>query len=90
MIDDAINIWSEMLSEDDPTYIAKAVKQYIKTDATGYPPSIGQIRVIAKDIRTGELRERQIRLSKLPEPGGVPMPEELKERMEGLFTCKMK
>jgi hypothetical protein len=90
MIDDAINIWSEMLSDDEPAYIAKAVKEYIKTDATGYPPSIGQIRAIAKDIRAAELREQQIRVSKLPEPDGVPMPQELKERMEGLFTCKMK
>lgn len=86
-IDDAINLWSEMLADDRPSDIAKAVKEYIKTDASGFPPTIGQIRTKAKDIRIQELDRRKREQDKLLEPeiNAVPMPEELRQKLEDYF-----
>ena len=68
-IDDAINVWAEMLSEDDPQFTAKGVKEYIKNDTSGFPPSIGQIRGLAKGIRKSEWDARKREQDQLPEPG---------------------
>lgn len=89
-IEDAINLWAEMLSEDDPVNIAKAVKQFIKTDEKGFPPSIGQIRTLAKEIRQMEYDERKRQQDLLPEPKveRVPMPDEIREKIEGLFEIR--
>ena len=88
-IDDAITLWAEMLEDDEPGYIAKAVKQFIKTDAKGFPPSIGQIRTIAAEVRRAEWDERQRQTDLLPEPEieKVPMPDEIREKMMKLFKC---
>jgi hypothetical protein len=86
-IDDAINLWAEMLSDDDPAYIAKAVKQFIKTDSKGFPPAIGQIRTIAAEIRKEEWDKRQRENFQLPEPEieRIPMPDDIREKMQSLF-----
>lgn len=83
-IDDAISLWSEMLSEDDSQFIAKAVKDYIKNDTSGYPPSIGQIRARAAEIRRAEWEARKREQDQLPEPPvkAVPMPDELREKLK--------
>lgn len=85
-IDDAINLWAEMLSEDDPAYIAKAAKQFIKVDAKGFPPSIGQIRTLAAEIRKSEYEERKRQQDALPEPKieRCPCPPEILEKMQAL------
>lgn len=86
-VDDAINLWVEMLIDDDLNYIAKAVKQFIKTDPKGFPPSIGQIRTLAAEIRRAEYDERQRQISQLPEPKPKrePCPPETWEKMQNLF-----
>lgn len=86
-IEDAVNLWSEMLSEDDPVYIAKAVKQFIKTDSKGFPPSIGQIRTLAAEIRHSEWEQKQREIQSLPEPEKerIPMPEDIRAKIETLF-----
>lgn len=82
-IEDAINVWSEMLIEDDTVFTAKAVKEFIKNDRSGFPPSIGQIRGIAKDIKKMEWEARQRETDQLPAPKieRVEMPEELKNKL---------
>ena len=86
-IDDAINLWAEMLSEDDPIYIAKAVKQFIKTDTKGFPPAIGQIRTTAAEIRRAEWEQKQREIQSLPEPEikREPMPDEIRDKLKNLF-----
>jgi hypothetical protein len=86
-IDDAINLWAEMLSEDDMTLIAKSVKQYIKTDSSGFPPSIGQIRTLAAEIRRAEWEHKQREIQSLPEPEikREPMPDEIRDKLKNLF-----
>lgn len=81
--DDAISLWAEMLSEDKPDYIAKAVKDFIKNDSSGFPPTIGQIRSRAREIRIAELEAEKRERDLLPEPEvrGTPMPEELRQKL---------
>jgi hypothetical protein len=86
-IEDAINLWTEMLAEDDARLIAKAVKQFIKTDSKGFPPSIGQIRTLAAEIRKKEWEAEQRELDALPEPEikREPCPPDIMEKMKNLF-----
>lgn len=86
-IDDAINLWSEMLIDDKKENIAIAVKDYIKTDASGFPPTIGQIRSRAKDLRIAELERQKRERDLLPEPDmkGIPMPDELREKFNAML-----
>lgn len=86
-IDDAINLWSEMLSEDKAEYIAKAVKDFIKSDSTGFPPTIGQIRSRAMDIRIAVLEREKRERDLLPEPDlkGIPMPDEYREKFNAML-----
>jgi len=76
-----------MLSDDDSVYIAKAVKEFIKTDSKGFPPAIGQIRTLAADIRRAEWEKRQREIDALSEPEikREPMPEEIREKLSVLF-----
>jgi hypothetical protein len=86
-IDDAITLWAEMLSDDDMTLIAKSVKKYIKTDSSGFPPSIGQIRTLSAEIRRTEWEEQKRRTDLLPEPEAKrePCPPEIMAKMKNLF-----
>lgn len=40
----ALKLWAEMFADDDAALVAGAVKAFIATDRTGYPPTIGQIK----------------------------------------------
>lgn len=60
----------------------KAVKVFIQTDSKGFPPKIGQINCVAKDVLLAEIRQREIETAKLPEPKGVQMPDEMRKLME--------
>jgi len=86
-IDDAINLWAEMLADDKAEYIAKAVKDFIKNDNTGFPPTIGQIRSRARDIHIAELEREKRERDLLPEPElkGIPMPDELREKFNAML-----
>ena len=67
LVNDAITIWSELLSEDNPLHITKALKDFIKTDVTGFPPTIGQIRGLAKEYRYQDFVRAQ-QVEELPPP----------------------
>jgi hypothetical protein len=83
-VDDAIALWSEMLADDASEFIAKAVKHFIKNDTSGFPPSIGQIRTLAAEIRRSEWEKQQREIDMLPAPviKGVPMPDEIRVKLE--------
>ena len=40
----AVNLWASLFADDDPKAVLLAVKSYIVTDTTGFPPTIGQIK----------------------------------------------
>lgn len=86
-INDAINLWHEMLVDDKADYIAKAVKDFIKNDTTGFPPTIGQIRSRARDIRIAELEQEKREKDLLPKPEteGIPMPEEIRQKISAML-----
>jgi len=72
-----------MLQDDKADYIAKAVKDFIKNDNTGFPPTIGQIRSRARDIYIAELEREKRERDMLPEPevNGIPMPDDIREKI---------
>lgn len=83
-LEEATRLWHEMLNEEDAETIGKAVKEFIKSDKKGYPPKIGQIVSIAREMRLSEWRNKKY--DELPEPTiAAPMPEELRQKMERLF-----
>lgn len=89
-IDDAINLWSEMLIEDDAVFIAKATKEYIKNNSSGFPPTIGQIRTLAKEIRKREweAKQRENDLLPAPEPNRELMPEHMRQKYQNYLKGK--
>lgn len=40
----AVNLWTDMFAEDDGVTVLAAVKSFVATDTSGFPPSIGQIK----------------------------------------------
>ena len=59
-IEDALALWGEMFMGDEPLLISKAVKSFIKEDTQGFPPSIGQIKDIAKGIKRRESEDTKM------------------------------
>lgn len=41
---DALRLWYDMFAEDDGVLVGAAVKAYIATSTSGFPPDIGQIK----------------------------------------------
>lgn len=80
-VNDAINLWAEMLADDKAEYIAKAVKEFIKTDTSGFPPTIGQIRTRAREIHIADIEKSKRNLPE-PETKAIPMTPELREMLE--------
>ena len=54
-----VNMWHEMLKEYDENSAMLGLKEFIKTDTSGFAPSIGQI------ISKMETVEKRIRINKL-------------------------
>jgi hypothetical protein len=48
-----------MFLADDSALIGEAVKRFIKNDDKGFPPKIGQITNIAKDIQSEQRKEQE-------------------------------
>lgn len=58
-IDAVINLWAEMF-EEPYEIVGAAVKAFIATDASGFPPSIGQIKEnINKIMRPDQMTEAE-------------------------------
>jgi hypothetical protein len=85
---DAMKVMSVVLKDWEYPHIERAVINFIKTDTKGFPPVPGQLIALAQDIKTDELRKRQIEQSKLPEPEKeyIPMPEEIKQKLREMFN----
>lgn len=57
---DAINLWTDMFSNDDASIVAAAVKSLIDGDDKGFPPTIGQVKAkIRLLVRSDELTEAE-------------------------------
>lgn len=69
-VNEAVAIWSELLSSDNPLHITKALKDFIKTDTSGFPPTIGQIRNLAKEYRYQDTINAEVK--ELPAPERTP------------------
>lgn len=51
-----VKLWNRLFSSADYKSVGKAVEEFISTDLSGFPPSVGQIKsLMAKDITSDEL-----------------------------------
>lgn len=83
-LEDAARLWHEMLKDENANIIGKAVKEFIKSDKKGYPPKIGQIVDIAREISLSEWRSNLHNLSE-PSINAVTMPNEFREMMYNML-----
>lgn len=86
-IDDKIIIWSNALADDDPNLIKKAAIEFVANNQSGFAPNVGRIRGLAKEIRKKEWEERKRQQDLLPEPEikGVPMPDDIRQKLDKIF-----
>ena len=82
-IDDAVILWGDTMMYDFSVTL-KAVKKFIQTDTKGFPPKIGQINAIAKDVLLAEIREKDMETAKLEMPKSE-MPDWLRQKIDEIF-----
>lgn len=49
-LEQVANLWAELFKDDDAAVVAAAVKAFIVNDEKGFPPVIGQIKAIVRDL----------------------------------------
>ena len=85
-IDRAIAFWTSMFDGDDPALVTAAVKAFIATDTKGFPPVVGQIKALMREIsRPEEMSEYEawdMVMKVVANPGYHP--RERKEKFDGL------
>lgn len=52
-------VWADQFAGDEPEIVQMAVKAFVAMDASGYPPSIGQIKHMAYELRNNTTETAQ-------------------------------
>ena len=53
--DKSLKLWAALFSDDNPHEVAVAVKAFITSDTSGYPPTIGQIKSLMVETALSSL-----------------------------------
>ena len=87
-LNEAVTLWHKALNDEDFNYIQKGLLQYVKNDAKGFPPSVGQVITLASEIRRAEWDEMKRQQDLLPEPEieKIPMPNDIREKINGFMN----
>lgn len=57
--DNVMRVWADMFADDDMHSVMMAVKAFVASDSTGFPPAIGQIKSrMARQRMLGEPTEQ--------------------------------
>ncbi len=59
-IDLTVMAWADALIDNNAKYIMLAAKEFVKTDTSGFPPTIGQLREIARKFKHDDLVDEKI------------------------------
>lgn len=54
-----LNLWTEMFADEPYELVGAAVKSYIATDTTGYPPNIGKIKEHIRNLMQPNIMTEQ-------------------------------
>ena len=86
----ALSVMGRLFAEWDYPWIEKALFRFMQTDSKGFPPNAGQLITLAKEIRRIEWDEKQRQIDLLPEPEAerIPMPDDIREKISGLFKLE--
>ena len=76
-IDLTVMAWADALIDNNAKYIMLAAKEFVKTDTSGFPPAIGQLREIARKFKHDDLVDEKI--LQLQEPDDRVSNEELEK-----------
>lgn len=49
-LEQAAALWAELFADDDVLVVVAAVKSFIVNDDKGFPPVIGQIKTMVRDL----------------------------------------
>lgn len=49
-LEQAAGLWADLFADDDALVVAAAVKSFIVNDDKGFPPAIGQIKTMVRDL----------------------------------------
>lgn len=52
--EDTVNLWLDMLRNEDPALVGAAVKSVIESDEKGFPPTIGQVKAKMRLITSSD------------------------------------
>jgi hypothetical protein len=85
-IREAAAVMYKVLEPWEFTLIEKALLKFMETDSA-FPPNSGQLITLAKEIRRSEFDECKRQTDLLPEPETerIPMPDDIREKLNGLF-----
>jgi hypothetical protein len=85
-IREAAAVMYKVLESWEFTLIEKALLKFMETDSA-FPPNAGQLITLAKEIRRAEWDKHQRETDLLPEPETerIPMPDDIREKLNGLF-----
>ena len=84
----ALSVMNKLFENYNYSLIEKALIQFMRCDAKGFPPVPGQLITLADEIRKTEWRLKQIETDRLPSPKveREEMPEELREKLSKMFN----
>lgn len=85
-IREAAAVMYKVLEPWEFALIEKALLRFMETDSA-FPPNTGQLISLAKEIRKAEYEERKRQQDALPEPKPerIPMPDDIRQKLNGLF-----
>lgn len=80
----ALSVMNKLFEPYQYQLIEKALIKFMQNDAKGFPPVPGQLITLAAEIRKSEWDQKQREIQSLPEPEikSVPMPDEIREKLE--------
>ena len=80
----ALSVMNKLFEPYQYQLIEKALIKFMQNDAKGFPPVPGQLITLANEIRKSEWEQKQREMQQLPEPkvNAVPMPDEIREKLE--------
>ena len=83
-LEEAVTLWAKVMQDQDFLQIQKGLERYVQTDTKGFPPVPGQIITLSREVRIEEIEKAKKERDLLPEPEtkAIPMPEELREKLE--------
>ena len=83
----SLAVMNKLFADWEYAQIEKALFRFMQNDSKGFPPVPGQLVTLATEIRKEEYEAKKREQDLLSEPKGerCPMPDEIRQKLDGLF-----